>query len=270
MIYFCDTIAFSHQNGREENQDAYGYMISENRFPDSETNGAVFFVADGVSCSNGGEAAARINKSYRKVLSSLLGECVAFQERAKNTQLSEQELSWEICEKLRDTVLEFDRIVCGKGHRGDIGATISLALVLGCNVYTANLGDSPIFLVELDGDDDPEKLTELYQCHNAAADLPEEEALTSNLKYTLTVPVLGDQPDRSRVYVTSAGLYQNNLLLLGSDGALSVLPKDALVDLIRQKAPEGPEAINSALFDAIREAGETDNYTLIGQWVRTD
>lgn len=276
MIYFNEAIAFSHRNGREENQDACGYLISRNQFPDSSVNGAVYFVADGVSNSNGSEAAARIKKGYRKVLAKLLMECITFQEETQAMQLSKETVAWELCEKLRDAVQALDKIVAGDRSR-DVGATISLALVLGCHVYTANLGDSPIYLMELDDDDMPMELIPLYQCHNGAADLPEEEALRSDGKYVLTVPVLGDAPKREDIAVCSNGLYQNNLLLLGSDGALAALTKASIKDLIGDcmNAAESEEAnkldkINSALFDAIKAAGEEDNYTLVGQMIRTD
>ena len=200
MIYFCDTLAFSHKNKREENQDTCGYLMGEGMLPNSKSKAAAFFVADGVSNSLGNVAAQRLRKGYRAVLAGLLDRCIALLEQQAQREaeslpaMDKAAFAWEIQELLRDTVLELDTLVRADSCVGTYGATVSLALVLDGNVYTANLGDSPIFLISLNSDDEPQSLRQLYQCQNEAADLPEEEALVSNLKNILSGPVLGDAP----------------------------------------------------------------------------
>lgn len=272
MIYFRDVMAFSHKNKREKNEDVCGYLIGEGMLPDGSTKAGVFFVADGVSNANGEEAARRIRQGYRKVLAGLLDVCVDMQEKKVQGVYDMDED--DIYALLKDAIRQLDQVVRGDEYIGKYGATISLALVLGCFVYTANLGDSPMLLVKLDSYGqlpEEEPITELYRCQNNAGDLPEELALVSPYKNVLSGPVLGDDPPRQAIYTTKAGLAQNNLLLLGSDGALSVLRKKDMLQLLDETISDGLRKFNDALFSAVRaqKTGD-DNYTLIGVQILTD
>lgn len=273
MTYFCETFAFSDRNKRDNNQDICGYMIGECAPQSGGPNAAVFFVADGVSNANGDLAAKLIGKAIRMPLAQLLVNCsdiLEIQNEAERTN----EIHTQLCELIE----QINCAVLHSAEHGNCCATISLALVLGSYVYTANLGDSPILLINLDPYDIPTGLSELYECQNGAGkavkngEITKEEALTDRRKDHLTVAVLGQQSlNRKDIHLTTAGLGQNNLLLLGSDGALSVLTDEKLMQLINEFGESGLSAINDALFDAVQNTVTADdNYTLLGQWIRTD
>ncbi len=278
MVYFGETFLFSDKNKRQTNQDVCGYMTKELARPGFQQKAAVYFVADGVSGSEGDISAARLRKGWQKPVDALLNNCLGLLEReAQKKQqglgcMDDTELTWEIGEQLRDTVLMFDKIVREDGCISAYGATISLALVLGCHVYTANLGDSPMLLVKLDDCTRPEAVEEIYQCQNEAAGLPEEKALVSELKNYLSGHVLGDDPSRNEIYIKKTGLQQNNLLLMGTDGALAVLPQRTLRKLIEENVPyDGIQAFHEALFSAVKQVDTADdNYTLLGVRIETD
>lgn len=273
MTYFCETTAFSHKNRRENNQDTCGYMIAGCAPEGGGPNAAVFFVADGVSNANGDLAAKLIGKAIRMPLARLLSNCAEFLEITDDTERT-HEIHTQLCELIE----QLNTAMLSTAEYGHCCATISLALVLGSFVYTANLGDSPILLVSLDLGGSPTELTELYECQNGAGmavkrgEITKEDALTDRRKDQLTVAVLGQQTmARNDIHLTKAGLGQNNLLLLGSDGALSVLADANLMDLINEHIDDGLAAVNDALFDAVQATERADdNYTLLGQWIRTD
>lgn len=266
MIHFCDTFAFSHANERPENQDTCGYLVHEAADGNGDRKASVLFVADGVSNANGGQAAARIRKVIRRPMTQLLFDAIDL------TDLPEATRDREIYEMLRDVITETDQAL---RPMGTYCATISIALVLGCYVYTANLGDSPIFLVTLDRDDLPVSLQEIYTCHNRAGEavragwMTKEDALLDPLKNRLSTKVLGENPARDSIAMTKTGLEENNLLLLGSDGALSVLTEAELLDLIGENSESGLAEINRGLFQRIQKIETADdNYTLLAQWIR--
>jgi serine/threonine protein phosphatase PrpC len=55
---------------------------------------------------------------------------------------------------------------------------------------------------------------------------------------------------------------------MGSDGALSVIPEEAMLKIIADNIDDGLSAVNQALFRAVKAAGGDDNYTLLIQWIQ--
>lgn len=285
MIRYYGTTSLSHRNRRKENQDVCGYLFSEGSLPGSESRAAAFFVADGVSGAHGDTAAESIRSGYRTILARLLDDCISCQE-TYGKDISSEHIDCEdpavmafqhrILDYMRDAIQAFDAQVRGSWHPGTCCATISLAVLVNRYIFTANLGDSPIFLVELDEDDQPITLKEMYECQNAAGTLSEDEALTSPDRNLLCGNVLGDDPSRDDIFVAVADYAaldektDSVLLLLGSDGALSVFPKKTLLHLIA-RCSGNPDAVNHELFEAVTQhESATDNYTLLGQLFKMD
>ena len=277
MIYWGETSCLSDKNKRVENEDLCGWLLTGGA-PD-ELAGAgktgVFFVADGVSSTNGKETVRLVERYIRKEIARLAGAGYDFLE------MDEQTRADEIFLQMKQMLRTVDSWLRPTGY---YGATASVAFVLGDWVYTANLGDSPILLVRLTEYDEPKEtlpaglktIEELYCCGNqagralAAGEMSEEEALQSDRKDYLTGRVLGDRPDESDIATGKAVLGSNNLLLLGTDGALSVLPKQKLLDIVAEHLEESVTKMNRALYAAVREeAWATDNYTLLAQVIRT-
>lgn len=270
MIMLKETFAYSDANRREENQDTCGYMICESApaSPGSLT-ASVLFVADGVSNSNGGRAAALVTQKIRRPLSNLLLNCEHFVTLPGETPDGQRATA--IFGQMQEVIYDLNDVL----RRENCSATFSIALILNDYIYSANLGDSPILLLNTSPYQDME-LTELYRCHNLAGDMvasgriTKEEALTHDARNQLTVPVLGGNPLPSSIAFFMNGLAQDNLLLMGSDGALSVLGEDTLMDIVEENLNKGLPAINQALLAAVQstEHGD-DNYTLLAQRIFT-
>ena len=265
MTHIYKTQMMSHTNGREDNQDRADFMVGTSGHGDTGPNTSVLYVADGVSNANGTRAAQIIERDARKPMAKIL---INTYDLAKMTL---EDRRMEATRQLKEAILELDSSM---RPINTCMSTFSLALVMGSFVYTANLGDSPILLVRLDEDNVPCSLKEVYTCHNragvavAAGKMTKEEALTSDWKDELSVDVLGMRPDRSAISTAVAGLGQNNLLLMGSDGALSVIPEEAMMKIIADHIDDGLGAVNQALFRAVKAAGGDDNYTLLIQWIQ--
>lgn len=275
--YLGETYAWSDKNRREVNEDLCGWIITGGA-PDEVTNegkAAAFFVCDGVSDSHGAETVRLVERYIRRGLARLVGDCYEF---AEMDQITRDE---EIALQMKDILLDVDAKLHPQWY---YGATASVAFVFGGWVYTANLGDSPIFLVRLNDLDEPKEelpenlrtIEKLYRCGNEAGKavedgaMSEEEALHSDLKDVLSVRVLGDRPGSGAISTGKAVLGSNNLLLLGSDGALSVLAERELLEVIRDMLADGLSEMNKELYRRIQADEEaTDNYTLLAQVIRT-
>ena len=74
----------------------------------------------------------------------------------------------------------------------------------------------------------------------------------------------------THIHTAFAWLSQSDLLLLGSDGALAVLPEEELTRLMLEHAPESVHAAAGALFRQVQDSSSTDNFTIIAQALATD
>lgn len=277
MIYWGETSSLSDKNRRAENEDLCGWLLTGGAPDDLAAAGktGVFFVADGVSTANGRETVRLVERHIRKEAARLAGTGYDFLE------MDEQTRADEIFRQMKQLLRTVDSWLRPAGF---YGATASVAFVLGDWVYTANVGDSPILLVRLDAYDEPKAdlpaglhtVEELYYCANlageavAGGEMSEAAALRSDRKDQLTGRVLGDRPDDRDIKTGKTVLGSNNLLLLGSDGALSVLPQRTLLDIVTDNLTEGVGKMNRALYEAVqKEAWASDNYTLLAQVIRT-
>lgn len=270
---FCirETFLYSDRNAREENQDR-ALSIHCSTAPPAENSMLILCVMDGVSRNNGGEAVRHAAPFLQGCLSDLVAAAPEL------LYCSDEELEAQIFDALCDAILETDR------HLRAIGCTtVSIAVVFDGRIYAANVGDSPIYLIDLPDSPGEPSITELFRCHNAAGDpiwddtrlspqaLAEYEAASS---FLLRCAGSLSGLNKEDIHLISAKLRSNNLLLLGSDGALSVLCKKALLELAAGKAsPYGGNALRpltEALYGAVREKHGTDNFTLVGAMIQRD
>lgn len=259
MYLTRDLTVFSHPNKRGENQDAACHLTRSNAPDESAIDAA--FVIDGVASANGGQA-SEIAQAYLRDRLELL--CT---QRTVLRQMEETEREQAIHHTLIQSLLSLDRQLL----RCQIPTccTASLAVVFGEKVYTANVGDSPIAMIRLT--DDGMALEYLYESHNQAGQLVRNGVLTLQQARTapeqhLLLRSLGSIGLRAQdIYTTSTWLGQSNLLLLGSDGALSVLQDDKLLELVDQHLDNGVSSFAEALFRAVQNTDSTDNFTIVAQ-----
>ncbi len=260
MLYITDTYRISEKFRRNENQDRC-FVISTEASPSSEYKMSIQCVLDGVSSSNGAKASQLAAKALIAPLSELIGGIDAL------VQMNEQDRMSTIYNILKNAVRTADDTLRVK--YGNAASTVSIAVVFMDTVYTCNVGDSPIILAKLNFATGQPKLTELYQCHNQAGidlargNISKEEALISSDKNLLLRCIGGSRPiDDMKIFVTHTYLSQDNILLLGSDGALSVLGDDMLSELIC-KNRGSMKSLCHSLYDAVYSTDATDNFTIM-------
>lgn len=265
MFSVKETFLYSDKNGREENQDHALSIISDTA-PADDSRMLIFCVMDGVSGNNGGEAVRCAAPVLRACLSDL---AAAAHELTYN---SEEESEDQIHGMLCDAILEADL------HLHPIGCTtISIAVVFSNHVYAANVGDSPIFLIDLPAKPGEPTIKELFQCHNKAGGLIWDDHLLTQEQLKqhaydscrlLRCAGSFSGLTKDDIHIATANLRSNSMLLLGSDGALSVLCKKVLLELAAQTADSCPDGMlkpfGAALYDKILEQHATDNFTLAG------
>lgn len=157
--------------------------------------------------------------------------------------------------------------------------TVSVAVVFHRYLFTANLGDSPIFLLDLS--DEKSLLAPMYHMDNEAGyrmdrgELTEEEALHSEYQNAL-LRFLGyesrDMLEDGNINFRMTPLPESFLLLLGSDGALSQLSRQQMTELLRNNLEAGV-SLRQILKEFKREVGATgsdDDFTLLMDLVATD
>ena len=184
--------------------------------------------------------------------------------------------------RMEDVLLDSLRITNGILRRSaDAHAycTVSVAVVFHRYLFTANMGDSPIFLLDLS--DEKSMLEPMYHMDNEAGfmmdrgQLTEEEALHSHHQNAL-LRYLGaesrDMLEDGNINFRMTPLPESFLLLLGSDGALSQLSRREMTALLRNSLDEG-KSLRQILKELKREVGATgsdDDFTLFMDLVATD
>ena len=157
--------------------------------------------------------------------------------------------------------------------------TVSIAVLFHRYLFTANLGDSPILLMDLS---DPEpKLRSLYDMDNEAGamitrgELTEEEALHSGYQNGL-LRFLGferwDILEDGNIHFRMTRMPESFVLLLGSDGALAQLPRPEMAQMLSRHLENDNcfQGFLEELKEAVHEAGSVDDFTLLMDLVASD
>lgn len=258
MLYIDNYYQFSKKISHPENGDK-AFSIIFDTSPSGQEKIAIFCVMDGVSKSDGAEkssllASKIIRQHFAQIFSNIddlidmdeTGKMKYFFSIMKNAILSADRLLWD----------EIDYLAC----------TASIAIVFEEWVYTANIGDSPIYLYDNMND----SLVKLFTCHNVASEkirsgeITKEEAMTYDGKNRLTKVVGGRNGllVDSDVSTMKHLLPQDGILLLGSDGALSQFSENILSQIISSNHCNMRTLSNSIYEQVVAENGKDDT-TLI-------
>lgn len=270
-MYHTQDMAFrSLQHRRSENQDRC-FSMSCDGMPDLREKMSILAVLDGVSSSNGGRAAHMASQAMRPVLAELLGKS------GELLTLDDESRRSEIHQYLCTAVREADRCL-RREQTGELecGTTVTLAVLFGEAVYAANVGDSPAYLLRISMNGTVGQLQPLFECHNMAGEavrrglMTKEEALTHQSRNALMRMVGGSGIVRNDIHTTFTWLSQSDVLLLGSDGALSVVTEEKLVQLVNENLCSGLTDFIDELYETVRESDSRDNFTVLAQWVKSD
>lgn len=257
MMYLKGLAQTSLRHRREENQDACFYLQSE-ALPGGEKI-SVQVVLDGISYANGGQASRLARRAAFPPLADLVRDVSVL------AGLDEDVRREAIFRAMRQAVCRADRALCRA--EPDLGSTISIAVAFDEVVYTCNVGDSPVYLLKIGGDGQA-ALRELFCSHNQAALLVREGRMTRAAalhapQRNCLLKSLGSGsgllPEEIPMFWEYLG--PRNVLLLGSDGALSVLPQETLTQILLETRENMPRCIE-AVYDAVSQTESTDNFTI--------
>lgn len=269
--YIKEQALLSNRHKCDENQD-YCFCMTCDDAPASRTKISVLCVMDGVSQANGGQAVRMAARALRPALAAILGDACGLLE------MDERSRAHEIRNALIGAICDADRYLREQRQFGvKYGTTISLAVVFDGAVYTANVGDSPIYMLKFpEAQEKPPSIVPLFACQNRAGvelaqgRITEEEALASPGRNELVHMVGGNGLRDGDIFTTSTWLGQSNILMLGSDGALAVFSPQVLLDIVKDFQREGLSATLQKVFDAVKQTDSTDNFTILAQWLETN
>ncbi len=248
--------------------------------------GMVRIVMDGMSQGHGKEA---VETAAPVLYTNLIGELMhisrELSHRAEDigsradAGISIREY---LAERMRTILLDSIRAankVLRRSHPEETYCTVSVAVVFHRYLFTANVGDSPILLMNRAAPE-PE-LIPLYHMDNMAGEridrgeLTEETALHTEYQNGL-LRFLGferwDLLDDGNIHFRMMPLPESFVLLLGSDGALAQLPRREMAAMLdRHLNNEAPLAeFMQELKQAVGQTGSTDDFTLLMDLVISD
>lgn len=287
MFHVSDHYEFSEacfeRFDKPENRDLC-ISVDFNALPSEYGKGLIRIVMDGMSNGDGKEAvelAAPV--LYQYLVGHMLAvsrELALYIEDCVQNQYDEELMLSHIREVIHTVIFDgLDRTnrALRSSSKPEPYCTISVAVVFYRHVYTANMGDSPIYL--LDCNDSNAELTPLFDCDNEAAELIALGALTEadalHTKHQSRVRrFLGykgyDMLETGEIHFRTTPLPQSSVLLLGSDGALSQLTRQTIGQLVRDNLCRDLNAVMAALQDMVEETGSVDDFTLLMDRIEAD
>lgn len=264
MFFIKDSYFISEKIGHEKNGDRALSLCFETK-PATSNKISVYCVLDGVSTANDRYASSLASVCLCSELSKV------FADVNEVGRMDSDEKMLYFYSVMRQAILAADKSLFEDENY--CATTVSMAIVHEKYVYTANIGDSPILFLDLADN----TLTELYTSHSEAAaavrrgEIDKSEMHTYKKKNIISKAVGGkarleelDVPTRRTL------LSEDGILLLGSDGALSVFSAEVLKEELLNNADNMKDFCEKH-FDKVKEAGGKDDFTLmahrISAWI---
>jgi protein phosphatase len=239
---------------REYNEDSY-LVLNLNMDNNSQPRVlGCYIVSDGMGGHAAGEVASAL--SIRGAADVILSEYFA-----RSLSLDEPYAEEYAKDVIRRAALQANEYVVreGRARGNDMGATLTMALVVGDRVTVANVGDSRTYLYR-DG-----KLSRISKDHSLVMRLVElgqirDEDIYTHPQRNAVLRSLGDK-ENVEVDVFTERVKPGDALLLLSDGQWE-MTRDAEMERILAR-DEDPMAICKALVQAANQAGGEDNITVV-------
>ena len=243
---------------RANNQDSFTVKEYE--------NGAVLgVVCDGMGGASGGETASSTAlKYFTETVDMFMAEI------GKDGDKTDE---MKIAGMLVDAVEKANKEVIAKANEDvtleGMGTTLVSSLVLGDRIYTVNIGDSRMYLVDSD------KIVQVTHDHSYVqylvdiGKMTEEEAAESKNKNIITRAVGTDEEIEPDVYLTDvkkAASSDKIHVLLCTDGLTNHVTKKKILRIINSEEEYSEnaeeEAVNQ-LIDTANRNGGSDNITVV-------
>lgn len=240
-------------NGRQENQDAFSALTIT---PCCCSPIVSLCLADGISKGDNGRWFARtaVSLFQQKVADILSSE--AMEEADDDVVFAALE------EFMQDCIIRINREIMEQAEEKGIvrgGTTFSAAIISNNRVMTANIGDSPIFMLE------NRELKPIYlsdSCAEVLVRLGHIQRDTEDYYSRLNLlDMFIGRKELNMQHNFTAEISGNRRIVLASDGALGDLPQHILVDYLSRKKLD--DSILIDLFLKASDEGCTDNQTAI-------
>jgi serine/threonine protein phosphatase PrpC len=214
----------------------------------------VYVVSDGMGGHAAGEVASGL--AVRGVAEVMLSEYLL-----RATQIDSGYNEAEAREMVQRAVLRANQAIIDEGHAqgNDMGATLTMALVVGDRVTVGNVGDSRTYLYR-DG-----KLRRISKDHSLVMRLVDLGQIRDDEIYThpqrnAVLRSLGDRGD-IEVDLFNERLRSGDVLLLCSDGQWEMTRDPEMERILGDVAD--PQAICQKLVEAANQAGGEDNISIV-------
>jgi len=221
--------------------------LPEIREFDSRKRGIILMVSDGMGGAAAGEVASRL--AVETVMESMRAD--------KQPPTSEFiEYLTEALQKANAVIVEHAR---NNPAMQGMGATATLAGILGNEVFIAQVGDSRAYLLR------GNEIRQITKDQSFVGQLVEagritEEEAELHPRRNIILQALGSQEDL-QVAITSAKIYRGDYLLLCSDGLSAMVKKQEMASEI-QSSSDMKDACNR-LVELANERGGHDNITVV-------
>jgi len=244
---------------RTNNQDSFA--IKEYKC------GAVLgVVCDGMGGALGGEtASATALRVFTETVDSLMEGL---------TKTGKKPTEWKTAEVLLEAVCKANAEVHAKAMEEEglegMGTTLVSSLVFGNKIFTVNVGDSRMYLVDSD------KIVQVTHDHSYVQYLVDigkmtnEEAAKSLNKNIITRAIGTEDEIEPDIYLTAikkGGAVGKIHVLLCTDGLTNHVSKEKILDIINAQPDkvddETEESIVRELIDAANKNGGSDNITAV-------
>lgn len=258
MFYIKDSYYLSEKIGHEQNGDRAIKLVFETK-PSNSNKVTVYCVLDGVSTAldrySSSLAAAVICKNMATLFADI-------------NEVSRQEPEERMLyfyNLMREAILEADKTLFEDEKY--CATTVSMAIVHDKYLYTANIGDSPIYLLDVNS----EEMDELYTSHSEAAMAVRRGEIDKSEmhKYARKNIILKSVGGKARltsldIPTKRTLLNEDSILLLGSDGALSVFSSDELREFVLSHKDD-MKALCESLHEKVLKAGGKDDFTVMAE-----
>ena len=211
----------------------------------------IYLVADGMGGHQSGEVASHLAaRGASQSLMKHVYEQFLFEHKTYNKE--------DVFALLNDTVEDVQNLIRRRVPGG--GTTLTLALALGEEIYTAHIGDSRLYVMDKNGE--MHLRTKDHSLVKRLVDLgeiTELEALVHPQRNVL-YRALG-QMDELEADLDHFTLKQGDIMAICSDGLWGVLEHDQMVRILA-----GGDDLNAkakAFIKAANEAGGPDNITVV-------
>ena len=244
---------------RQLNEDALMCYKLDAIYHSGSESVELLVVADGMGGHNAGEVASKLG------IRVFLRECIRLliEQSDRDHGVASQGINEASAREIFTTAINAaNDAVCQKARDQGLhgmGTTLVAALIAEQTMYVTNVGDSRCYIITNGEITQVPKDHSLVQEMVDASMITPEEAQRHPRRNEITRAIGAHAGITGDFYFCK--LYENDTILLCSDGLTSVVPDQKIAEIVR--AARSPEQACNDLITAANEAGGPDNITVI-------